>query len=262
MVDSKMKNEYEKGADKTTLDTPKEKIKLKRYLLYFVPLVFITGVWLLNRSYTCSTISVNAKNSQSLNTVSTPQQVYVLGDSLAIGFGSNGSNMTDKLSSMLGPLWEVRNRSVGGNTTAQMLARLEKDIFLNQDANAKYVVVWGGTNDVYKSVKPEETENNLQTIYSTIKKAGIKVVAVNVPPSKTSPTWTEDKQTATNEINAWIANKAVDVDYKIDVYTLLENPELKDTMSPLYHGGDYLHLNERGYFVVGEAVYKGANWLP
>lgn len=185
-------------------------------------------------------------------------QVYILGDSLTVGFGSTGSNMVDKLSSMLGRTWEVRNRGVGGNTTAQMLARLDRDI-LSQH-NAKYVVVWGGTNDVYKDIPPSETKDNLQEIYNILHNEGIKVVAVNIPPSKLSPTWTDIKQATTDEINSWIANSAQNIDFKVDIYSALENPAIEDSLLPIYHGGDFLHLGEFGYYFVGEFIYKNVVW--
>ena len=189
-----------------------------------------------------------------------PNQVYILGDSLTVGFGSSGSNVVDKLSSMLGYAWEVRNRGVGRNTTAQMFARLDRDVLVPH--NAKYVIVWGGTNDVYQNVPPGETESNLQAIYTALHNEGIKVVSVNIPPSKLSPTWTQKKQDIIDEVNAWIANSAQNIDFKVDIYKALENPDAEDSLLPIYHGGDFLHLNELGYFFVGESIYKAVNWLP
>ena len=236
----------------------------RNYLYLLILVLLISNIFFASKSaLCCAQKTINEYTGAGVGGLANnfiPSQVYILGDSLTVGFGSSGSNTVDKLSSMLGPTWEIRNRGVGRNTTAQMFARLDRDILAPH--NARYVIVWGGTNDVYQNVPPGETESNLQAIYTALHNEGIKVVSVNIPPSKLSPTWTQKKQDIIDEVNAWIANSSQNIDFKVDIYKALENPDAEDSLLPIYHGGDFLHLNELGYFFVGESIYKAVNWLP
>lgn len=203
----------------------------------------------------------------SIDSLTEGHQIYCLGDSLTFGTGSGDMGMVDRLRVLLGNVWKVNNNGIAGNNTAQMLARLQTDILSYE--NAEYVFVWGGINDVYQDVPVATTEANLQAIYTAIAATGAKVVSLNVTPSKSSATWTAGRQVATDAINAWIAGTATGIDYKIDVYTLVEDPATPDTLLPLYDAGDGLHLQQDGYFAVANAVYVGVAtggggnaWLP
>jgi lysophospholipase L1-like esterase len=194
-------------------------------------------------------------------------QIYCLGDSLTFGFGSGDMGIVHRLRESLGNIWDVNNNGISGNNTTQMLARLNTDILDHKDA--EYVLVWGGTNDIYQDVATSITKANLQAIYNAIHAAGAKVVALYIPPSKGSATWNSTRQAATDDINAWIAGTATNIDYKIDVYTLVEDPANADKILPLYDSGDHLHLQQDGYFAVADAVFSGVAsgggglaWMP
>ena len=48
---------------------------------------------------------------------------------------------------------------------------------------------------------------------------------------------------------------ATDIDYRIEVYSLLEDPQNPDALLPAYDSGDHLHLSNAGGVVIGQAIY-------
>ena len=90
----------------------------------------------------------------------------------------------------------VKQAGVTGNTTTQMLARLQTDII---DYNPGYCIVLGGTNDV-ASLDVETTKSNLLAIYKKLSNNGIKVIGCTIPQRTDSATW----KTKIIEINNYI----------------------------------------------------------
>jgi hypothetical protein len=75
----------------------------------------------------------------------------------------------------------VRNFGVPGDTTAQMLDRLA-DV-LDSGPTPQVVVILGGTHDIARGMRAEETLHNLQTIAERIRDSGRRPVLVCPPPS-------------------------------------------------------------------------------
>jgi acyl-CoA thioesterase-1 len=165
--------------------------------------------------------------------------VYCIGDSLTHYYwpGQSGT--------LLGPSYTVVNKGVDGNTTQMMLDRFNADV-LAHDADC--VVVWGGINDVGRGYDVSLIEDNLQSAYTQAHNAGIKVVAITISPF-ISQGYLANKKT----VNLWIMNTAANVDYRVDVYPLLEDPNTPDAMRPDYTV-DGEHLNSAGGAVVAWAV--------
>ncbi|KKP94780.1 MAG: Lipolytic protein G-D-S-L family [Candidatus Moranbacteria bacterium GW2011_GWD2_36_12] len=178
---------------------------------------------------TSSMSKLDVTGDISLNKVNIFQnhQIYSMGDSL-----SNNTYETS-LETLLGTSWNVNSYGVGGNTTTQMLARFSSDVVV---ADAEYVVVLGGINDVLASISAATIESNLQAMYTAAHNNGSKVVAVTITPFKTHTSWTSGFQTVVDTVNTWIMNTATDVDYKIDAYSALENPSVPDTLLASYDG--------------------------
>lgn len=179
--------------------------------------------------------------------------IYALGDSLT----ADGTYVTE-LNALLGAPWSVRNRGIGGNTTAQMLARLNTQALNAGDA--EYLVVLGGINDIVLGATAEAIESNLQAIYTAAHAAGLRVVAVTLTPYKTSVAWTSGGQAVLDAVNAWILNTATYVDYHVNAYAVLEDPNAADTLLAAYDYGDHLHLSTTGYQLLGALVYVGVAW--
>jgi len=179
-------------------------------------------------------------------------QVYCLGNSI-----TNNGTYEYQLNTLLGTEWYVNNEGVNGNNTAQMYARLNKDILDLGDA--EYVVVMGGVNDVAQNIHADQIETNLQSIYTAIHNVSVKVVAVTITPFKGRTQWNVAAQASLDSVNTWILNTANHVDYRVNVYTVLEDPNNPDQLLPEYNG-DWVHLSGTGYLVLGTTIYNGATW--
>jgi len=187
-------------------------------------------------------------------------QVYTMGDSLTRS--TMGQN---QLGVLLGKTkWNVNNNGTDGNTTTQMLARFNADIIVPGDANT--VTVWGGVNDALAGTSAATIEANLQAMYTAAHNAGIKVVAVTISPFKGylgGGGWSAGKQTVVDAVNSWIMNTATNIDYKVDMWSALEDPGNPDTLLAAYDGGDHLHLGSAGnagYIFAGATIYNNATF--
>jgi lysophospholipase L1-like esterase/negative regulator of genetic competence, sporulation and motility len=179
-------------------------------------------------------------------------QVYCLGNSI-----THNGTYEFQLNALLGSEWYVNNEGINGNITAQMYARLNKDILDLGDA--EYVVVMGGVNDVAKNIHADQIETNLQSIYTTIHNASAKIVAVTITPFKGCAVWSVMKQASLDSVNTWILNTATNVDYRVNVYTVLEDPNNADQLLPEYNS-DWVHLSRVGYLKLGTTIYNGVTW--
>lgn len=182
-------------------------------------------------------------------------KIYCMGDSLTY------NNVYEtQLENDVGGWWTTVNKGISSETSAQMLARFNTDIISPGDA--KYVVIWGAINSVMQDVTATSIEADLQAMYTMAHNAGIKVVAVNMSPFKGTAEWSAGRQAVLDGVNAWIAATAINVDYVIDVYSVLEDPGVPDTLLAAYDDGGHLHLTIAGYYAVGRAVYSGTTWTP
>ncbi len=168
------------------------------------------------------------------------------------------------LNTLLGSKWRYFNKGIGGNTTTQMLARFDSDILANANYG-NYCIIMGGVNDIAQNAltAPQITDN-LQAMYTAAKIAGLKVIAVNVTPFSGDAGWPSSGAIARGKqdyINNWIANTAVDVDYRIDAYSAVVDPNVPYTLLAEYDDGGHLHMTVAGYDKLGETIYKNVNWL-
>ena len=55
-------------------------------------------------------------------------------------------------------------------------------------------------------------------------------------------------------------NTAINVDYRIDAFTVLQDPDVPYALLPAYDGGDHLHMTTAGYDTLGANIYRGVTW--
>lgn len=190
---------------------------------------------------------------------STPHQVYLMGDSLT----NVSTHYGTQLAANLGASWGVVWKGIAGNTTTQMLARFTTDVIT--PGNAEYVIVWGGVNDIAAGATATTIKANLQAMYDAAHAAGIKVVAVNITPFSGDAGWASSGAPARavqDSVNAWIATGARNVDYRINMYSVLVDPSVPYTLLPAYDDGGHLHLTTAGYTAAGNAIFAGTTWSP
>ncbi|MEF3312599.1 SGNH/GDSL hydrolase family protein [Paenibacillus sp. GYB004] len=148
----------------------------------------------------------------------------------------------------------LKQAGIGGNTTTQMLARIDSDVL---QYKSDYVHVLGGTNDVLTDTASATTVANLTTIYKKIRDNGSKLVIATVPPSTQCNT---DQRVANlNAINKFIrdyayANKDVIL---CDMFSALVDSSGRLILAGLSDDGT--HPNAAGAARMGRKLYEDLN---
>lgn len=117
--------------------------------------------------------------------------VVCLGDSVTMGVGApEGQSYPDQLQGLMDARYgrgvvRVINAGIGGNTSAQGLARLETDVLAQKP---EVVLINFGLNDSSKNgpqeyrCSPEEYRRNLETLVTKIRVAGAEPILSTVTP--------------------------------------------------------------------------------
>jgi lysophospholipase L1-like esterase len=177
-------------------------------------------------------------------------KIYCMGDSL-----TEAGVYETELIALLGSDWTTINLGRSGDRTSDMLTRFQTDVI--DPGDARFVIVWGGVVDIYTN-QAEDTQTNLQAMYTMAHNAGIKVVAVNITPLNDL---SDPSKLRLLEINSWIQDTAINVDYFADVYTAIEDPNNPGNILPAYDSGDHVHLSNAGYSTVAETIYNAVTWM-
>lgn len=122
-------------------------------------------------------------NHWAITNITPPQgakfdtQVVAFGDSLTAGFGASRAerNYVGLLRQQTG--WEIINAGVGGDRSAQGLARLQKDVL---SRHPRVVIVLLGGNDFLSKVPLATTLNNLEQILRRTQAQGAVTVLVGI----------------------------------------------------------------------------------
>ena len=162
--------------------------------------------------------------------------IIAFGDSITAGSGAGqGEDYPSQLSRMAGV--KIINRGVPGDTTADGLARLERDVM---GSDPRIVIVCLGGNDMLRRMEAETTFANLEKIIRRIQSAGALVVLVGVDGGFL--------------VGGGFAKRyrelavATGVVFVPDVLAgILTSPKLK---------ADQIHPNGKGYTVMAERIYK------
>lgn len=165
--------------------------------------------------------------------------VVALGDSLTYGYGTSLETAYPVVLAELSK-WRVINAGVNGDTSADVLARVDETVKQAPDL----VLLGVGGNDVLQRLSPDTTRANITATIDTLKSANIDVVLIAEPYFSTSA----------------LFGKASD------------NPLYEDIASaqdvPLYSGGwsavlsddtlksDRIHANQAGYRQFAEGLYE------
>lgn len=157
-------------------------------------------------------------------------------------------------------IWGFINKGVSGENTTQMLARFNTDIVANSIAG-EYCVIFGGINDLAQGTAAITIKSNLAAMYALAKGAGLKVIAITTSPWKGNAYWDITKQVQQDILNAWILANTNNVDYKIDIYSLLVDPSVAYTLLPSYDA-DHLHWTTAGYNAVGDLISSSVGFTP
>lgn len=215
----------------------------------------VTAHW-----YTISSIDVRPMKESSA--------IAVLGDSITDGRGTttNGQDRwTDQLSRSLlkaGKNIAVLNFGLGGNCILRGglgpngESRYPRDLFGHE--GVKYIILFEGTNDLGGSRDGRQTATEIQAVWTRIVREahekGIKVFGATVTPVKGNGYYSEDHEAGRQQLNQWIRSGGI-FDGVIDFDRMVASADDPDRLDPAYlFENDWLHLNAKGYEVMGYGI--------
>ena len=184
------------------------------------------------------------------------QTLIIFGDSITIQNtnSSNGSNdaigyWTWAQMYLRQRFQLIRNAGIGGNKTADMLARVAADVIAYTPG---WVVMESGINDVTNDVAAATTIANLTTIYQLLSAATIRVVCCTLTPS-TNVNTTARAQTL-YDVNRFIRNWANTHNGFVlcDWYTAMADPTSSNPIANMTSDG--VHPAVMGAYYLGRAL--------
>jgi len=112
-------------------------------------------------------------------------RIIAFGDSITLGYGDDpgGRGYPGRLQSWLrgaGLPVTVANRGIGGETTAQGLARIGSVL----DEGGELFLLMEGTNDVYRNLSTETIQFNLNALATHAEARGLRVVQATIVPHR------------------------------------------------------------------------------
>jgi lysophospholipase L1-like esterase len=167
--------------------------------------------------------------SDATVTLGPPLKVVFIGDSM-LGGSWGGTNLQAVF-----PQYIAMNEGIGGNTTAQMLARFQTDVV---DLHPDAVLIWGSFNGLGAWLTPQDIENNWTGMINQARNAGIAVVMCTIVPSPTPRT---DILEANDWLRSYVSANGIAF---ADFYAVLAGPD--GLLRSEYNQGDG-HLNDAGH---------------
>jgi len=169
------------------------------------------------------------------NAAPTGRNLICFGDSLTFGTGaSKGGDYPSRLAAMVA--YPVINAGVPGDTTADALKRLERDVL---SRSPRMVLLTLGGNDLKNRIRRETAFDNLRAIVEAIQDAGALVVigGVDIP----------------------LYGRGFDEAYRDlaeETGSVLIPNVLKDIMGKRDRMSDPIHPNDAGYAVMARRFYE------
>ena len=195
-------------------------------------------------------------------------RILVFGDSITYGAWDSKGGWVDRLKCWAHQAFlqnniklQVINLGVGGNTSTQLLARMEQEITSRHSGNWPFfIIIMIGTNDSRIrdgriEVDEAEFEKNYREIVLIAKKYATKLLLVGLPPVGKPEIDFKDMHYTNAAITRYDAHiKQIAVDEKVDY---LDTAKLF-TSSDLLHE-DNLHPNDKGHELIYKAVQAKLN---
>ncbi len=198
--------------------------------------------------------------------------VVVFGDSITDGRGS-GTNKQNRWPDILAASLRndpatrqvgVLNMGIGGNAVLRGglgptgLNRFNHDVL--QQNGVRWLIIFEGVNDLggtRDSLSTFDVARGLIAAYEKMigqaHEKGIKVYGATITPFKKSSYYRSYRDAARNFINDWIRTSGK-FDAVIDLDKVIRDPNDPAMLLTEAQTGDFLHPNELGYKLFGEAV--------
>ncbi len=144
------------------------------------------------------------------------------------------------------PDWKIVNRGIAGQTTANILSRVESEL---DAVNPRAVILMAGVNDIFRGYAPDQTTDNLTAIANRIHRRNIPVMMLTILPYRGL---TPAKFARLQKINTWIRDFSAHAAFGFcDTYAALRDPQ---DPGQLTGSPDGLHPDVAGYRTMGEAI--------
>ena len=150
--------------------------------------------------------------------------------------------------------YEFINRGIHAQTSVQTVQRFPSHV---RSLQPNIIIIQVGVNDLKTVALFPESRNsivancrdNIQRIVDESKNLGATVILTTIfpvgeVPIQRQPFWSDDIESAVNEVNAYIATLAEDKVIIFDAFSILANNQ---GMMLQKYGSDELHLNNQGY---------------
>ena len=138
----------------------------------------------------------------------------------------------------------ISNRGVGGNTTANILRRLDSIVSLKPE----YAFIMVGINDIDRGVPLLYIVSRYVAIVKSLRKNGIEVVIQSTIQCQPSECFYKSK--IVNELNALLKQYAKSLNIRFVQLGVLSK---KDGLESI-HTYDGVHLNGKGYRIWVESI--------
>ncbi len=199
-----------------------------------------------------------------------PRTIVTFGDSITDGTASSlnaNRRWPDVLAERLaaaGTPRGVSNQAIAGNRVLsyQMqifgesaLSRFDRDVM--SVPNVGWIVVLEGVNDIgMGAASPPSAQtliNGYKQIIARAHARGAKVYGATLLPYEGARYYQEGGETIRQAVNTWIRTGGA-YDGVIDFDAVMRDPASPKKMKAELQSGDWLHPNDAGYKVMGEAV--------
>jgi acyl-CoA thioesterase-1 len=172
--------------------------------------------------------------------------ILAIGDSLTAGYGLQREQaypalLAEKLASE-GYRYEVVDSGISGETSAQLLARLD---WVLEGISPSVVIVEIGANDAFRGIEPETVEANLRWILTKLKAKNLPVLLTGMK------TFLNAGPEYKRQFESIYPKLAEEYDLAFMEF-FLAGVALK----PEFNQSDRIHPNEDGYRIVAENVFK------
>jgi acyl-CoA thioesterase-1 len=186
----------------------------------------------------CATTGGSTSASTSVG-----ETIVCLGDSLTAGNGATVVGKDDKSKAWPAFLQNkvnipVINAGVSGDTTAQGLARVKRDVL---SKNPRIVIIFLGNNDYFQKVPLATTKNNLQKIIDMVNDGRRKIYLTRCYGGG----WNDQVEDMFNTLLA-SSNNIEKIDGFLDGVW-----EVKENMS-----ADGIHPNAKGYEIMADNIFE------
>ncbi|WP_105264614.1 GDSL-type esterase/lipase family protein [Pseudoalteromonas sp. T1lg76] len=159
-------------------------------------------------------------------------KVLAFGDSLTVSVGARHSSYPEQLAQLTG--LEVIASGVSGEQTHQGLARLGDTLATHQP---RVLVLLEGGNDFLRNKQPHSVKSNLAAMIELAHQQGIEVILVAVPQK-----------------SLFLSDAPLYQELAEQYQVALVAETLSDLLGDSQYKSDQIHLNDKGYKLLAEAI--------